>query len=152
VTCENTWHRQLSLFTWFWLNCSITWNILTLRDEFDCKWFLRAYGLSTFYEWINMMMRWCMNGCWVMNMMFVIICCICSFIWIVRNYVEMWQLYVDLCGDDWWCIYVTTICWLNCGYCWWLYIYVKWWWIVVNAYILIEWWWTWLCYVVCWTC
>ena len=54
--------------------------------------------------------------------MFVIICYNCSFIWIVRNYVEMWQLYVDLCGDDWWCIYVTTICWLNCGCCWWLYI------------------------------
>jgi hypothetical protein len=63
--------------------------------------------------------------------MFVIICCICSFIWIVRNYVEMWQLYVDLCEDDCWCIYVTTTCYLCCecvGDC----IYVMWW-IVVDC-------------------
>lgn len=80
-----------------------------------------------------MTMKWCMNGCWVMKMMFVIICCSCSLFWIVKNYVEMWQLYVDLCGDDWWCICVGqpyVACIVNIvGDC----IYVMWWWIVVDC-------------------
>ena len=40
----------------------------------------------------------------------------------------------SLCDDDWWCIYVTTICCLNYGCCWW-FIYVKWGELLSIAYI-----------------
>ena len=33
VDCENTRHRLLSWFTWFWLRCSIIFNIVTFETN-----------------------------------------------------------------------------------------------------------------------
>ena len=99
VNCENTRHRQLSLFTWFWLKRSINlmlwfWETNLTKEDFwepiDCESFMENCYMLCEDDW------WCnyvTTSCCVILMIF---------------------------GD---CIYVKLVV-----TCWWLHIYKYWWW------------------------
>jgi len=69
VDCENTRHRLLSLFTWFWINCSINFKLwlgetnLT-KDDFwesiDCESFMgNCYMICEDDWWCNYVTTLC---------------------------------------------------------------------------------------------